>query len=145
LAILAGLVLLYRPALASSFDRGYAASIGYRPGLIDAALLALVAATVVVAILAVGNVLALALLIAPAATARLLVGRLLPMMLLAAALGALSGVVALELSYWVGLAASSTVVLCAAGAFLLAFAFTQVRAAWQRSFASDAGILSGSS
>ena len=38
--ILAGLVLLYRPALASSFDRGYAASIGYRPGLIDAALLA---------------------------------------------------------------------------------------------------------
>jgi manganese/iron transport system permease protein len=128
--ILAGLAALQRAALACSFDRAYAASIGFRPGLVDALLLSLVAATVVVAILAVGNVLALALLIAPAATARLLVGRIVPMMLLAGVLGACSGVVALELSYWVGLAASSTVVLCAAGEFVIAFAFTQVRAAW---------------
>jgi ABC-type Mn2+/Zn2+ transport system permease subunit len=130
LVILAGLAALQRAALACSFDRAYAASIGFRPGLVDALLLSLVAATVVVAILAVGNVLALALLIAPAATARLLVGRILPMMLLAGVLGACSGVVALELSYWVGAAASSTVVLCAAGEFVIAFAFTQVRAAW---------------
>jgi manganese/iron transport system permease protein len=128
--ILAGLVLLQRAALASSFDRTYAASLGYRPGLIDALLLSLVAATIVVAILAVGNVLALALLLAPAATARLLVGRLIPMMVLAGVLGALSGLVALELSYWAGLAAGSMVVLCAAGAFLLAFAYTQVRDVW---------------
>jgi manganese/iron transport system permease protein len=145
LLILAGLVLLYRAALASSFDRAYAASLGYRAGVIDALLLGLVAATVVVAILAVGNVLALALLIAPAATARLLVTRLWPMMLLAGALGACSGLVALELSYWVGLAAGSTVVLCSAGAFILAFAFTQLRAALHESFAARAGILSGSS
>jgi manganese/iron transport system permease protein len=130
LVILAGLAALQRAALACSFDRAYAASIGFRPGLVDALLLSLVAATVVVAILAVGNVLALALLIAPAATARLLVGRILPMMLLAGVLGACSGVVALELSYWVGVAASSTVVLCAAGEFVIAFAFTQARAAW---------------
>jgi manganese/iron transport system permease protein len=125
--IVAGLVLVQRAALACSFDRGYAASLGYRPGAIDAVLLCLVAATVVIAILAVGNVLALALLIAPAATARLLLGRLVPMMLLAGVLGAVSGVVALELSYWAGLAASSTVVLCAAGEFALAFAFVQAR------------------
>jgi manganese/iron transport system permease protein len=130
LVILAGLAALQRAALACSFDRAYAASIGFRPGLVDALLLSLVAATVVVAILAVGNVLALALLIAPAATARLLVGRIVPMMLLAGALGACSGLVALELSYWAGLAASSTVVLCAAGEFVIAFAYTQVRAAW---------------
>jgi manganese/iron transport system permease protein len=129
LVILAGLAALQRAALACSFDRAYAASIGFRPGLVDALLLSLVAATVVVAILAVGNVLALALLIAPAATARLLVGRILPMMLLAGVLGACSGVVALELSYWVGVAASSTVVLCAAAEFVVAFAFTQARAA----------------
>jgi manganese/iron transport system permease protein len=127
LVILAGLVLVHRAALACSFDRAYAASLGYRPGLIDALLLCLVAATVVVAILAVGNVLALALLIAPAATARLLLGRLVPMMLLAGVLGAVSGVVALELSYWAGLAASSTVVLCSAAEFLLAFLFVQGR------------------
>jgi ABC-type Mn2+/Zn2+ transport system permease subunit len=143
LAILAGLVLLYRPALASSFDRPYAASIGYRPARIDALLLTLVAATVVVAILAVGNVLALALLITPAATARLLVTRLLPMMLLAGALGAICGFVALELSYWVGLAAGSTVVLCSAGAFVLAFAYTQLRAVWVESLAPEPGILRG--
>ncbi len=119
--ILACLVGLHRAALASSFDRPYAASLGYRPGAVDAMLLCLVAATVVVAILAVGNVLALALLIAPAATARLLVGRLVPMMVLAGALGTLSGVVALELSYWVGAAAGSTIVLCSAAQFLVAF------------------------
>jgi len=130
IVILAGLAALHRSALACSFDRAYAASIGFRPGLVDALLLSLVAATVVVAILAVGNVLALALLIAPAATARLLVGRIVPMMLLAGALGACSGFVALELSYWGGLAASSTVVLCAASEFLIAFAYAQVRAAW---------------
>ena len=145
LAILAGLVLLYRPALASSFDRAYAASIGYRPGRVDALLLTLVAATVVVAILAVGNVLALALLITPAATARLLVTRLLPMMVVAGALGATCGLVALELSYWVGLAAGSTVVLCSAGAFVLAFAYTQLRAVWVESVAPEAGILRGAS
>jgi manganese/iron transport system permease protein len=128
--ILVGLVLVQRAALAVSFDRAYAASLGYRPGAIDALLLVLVATTVVVAILAVGNVLALALLIGPAATARLLLGRLVPMMLLAGVLGALSGFVALELSYWVGLAASSTVVLCSAAEFLLAFALTQARLAW---------------
>jgi manganese/iron transport system permease protein len=128
LAIVAGLVLVHRAALACSFDRAYAASLGYRPGLVDAVLLCLVAATVVVAILAVGNVLALALLVAPAATARLLLGRLVPMMLLAAALGALAGVVALELSYWAGLAASATVVLVAAGQFALALAAVGVRA-----------------
>lgn len=139
--ILAGLVVLHRPALASSFDRAYASSIGYRPGLIDAVLLSLVAATVVVAILAVGNVLALALLIAPAATARLLVGRLVPMMLLAGVLGASSGFVALELSYWWGLAAGSTVVLCAAGVFVLAFAYTQVHAAWP---VGDVAVRAGS-
>jgi manganese/iron transport system permease protein len=142
LLILAGLVLLYRPALASSFDRAYAASLGYRPGAIDALLLGLVAATVVVAILAVGNVLALALLIAPAATARLLVTRLWPMMALAGALGACSGLVALELSYWVGLAAGSTIVLCSAGAFILAFACTQLRSALHETLAPSPGMLS---
>ena len=67
------------------------------------------------------------------------------MMLLAGALGALSGLVALELSYWVGLAAGSTVVLCSAGAFLLAFAYTQARAALHETLAARAGMLQGSS
>jgi manganese/iron transport system permease protein len=127
--ILLGLVAGYRTLLACSFDRPFAIALGYRLSRADALLLTLVAATVVVAMLAVGNVLALALLIAPAATARLLLGRLVPMMVAAAALGALSGVVALELSYWAGLAAGATVVLCAAGQFALALGFSEGRAA----------------
>ena len=67
------------------------------------------------------------------------------MMLLAGALGAVCGFLALELSYWVGLAAGSTVVLCSAGAFGLAFAYTQLRAIWVESLAPEAGILSGTS
>jgi ABC-type Mn2+/Zn2+ transport system permease subunit len=144
LVILAGLVLLYRPALASSFDRAYAVSLGYRAGLVDAALLSLVAATVVVAILAVGNVLALALLIAPAATARLVANRLARMMVIAGFLGALCGSGALELSYWFGLAAGSTIVLCSAGTFVLVLGYTELRnAVCARSPAEPAGFLTG--
>jgi ABC-type Mn2+/Zn2+ transport system permease subunit len=122
-----GLWLGYRAALATSFDRAYAATLGYRPQAVDALLLSLVAATVVVSMMTVGNVLALALLVTPAAAARLLVGRMLPMLGLAALLGALAGVAALELSYWAGLAASATVVLCAAAEFVLCLAVAGTR------------------
>ncbi|HYZ82135.1 MAG TPA: metal ABC transporter permease [Solirubrobacteraceae bacterium] len=129
LLILLALAAGYRALLACSFDRPYAAALGYRLGMADALLLGLVAATVVIAMLAVGNVLALALLVAPAATARLVLGRLVPMMVLAGALGALSGVVALELSYWAGLAAGAAVVLCAAAQFTLALVASEIRGA----------------
>src|SRR3954447_1389265 len=125
--ILAVLVLGFRAALASSFDRAYAATLGYRPAAVDALLLSLVAATVVVAMMTVGNVLALALLVTPAAGARLLVGRVVPMMALAAALGAAAGFAALELSYWASLAASATVVLCATAEFVLCLLLAEAR------------------
>ncbi len=137
-------MLLYRPALASSFDRAYAASLGYRAGLVDAALLALVAATVVVAILAVGNVLALALLIAPAATARLVANRLAPMMVIAGCLGALCGVGGARALVLVRARRRLDVVLCSAGAFLLVFAFTELRNALQANASEEpAGLLTG--
>ena len=124
----------HRALLACSFDRPFAVSLGYRVARVDAVLLGLVAATVVVAMLAVGNVLALALLVTPAATARLLVKRFVPMMVVAGILGGVSGIVALELSYWAGLAASSTVVLCSSGEFILALGIASVRS---RSRAGD--------
>jgi manganese/iron transport system permease protein len=127
--ILAVLVLGFRAALATSFDRAYAATLGYRPQAVDALLLSLVAATVVVAMMTVGNVLALALLVTPAAGARLLVGRVVQMMGLAAVLGAAAGFAALELSYWAGLAASATVVLCAAAEFVLCLLLAEARGA----------------
>jgi ABC-type Mn2+/Zn2+ transport system permease subunit len=125
----AGLVAGLRAALATSFDRDYAATLGYRPQAVDALLLSLVAATVVVAMMTVGNVLALALLVTPAAAARLVTGRLVPMMILAAGLGAAAGAAALELSYWAGLAASATVVLCAAAEFAGCLALAGARSA----------------
>jgi manganese/iron transport system permease protein len=125
--ILLVLVGSYRALLACSFDGPFAFTLGYGLTRIDAVLLGLVAATVVVAMLAVGNVLALALLITPAATARLLLTRLVPMMVTAAGLGASSGIVALELSYWEGLAAGATVVLCSAALFALALCIVWIR------------------
>ncbi|HYZ82134.1 MAG TPA: metal ABC transporter permease, partial [Solirubrobacteraceae bacterium] len=120
LLILLGLAILagtYRPLVATSYGRAFTSSLGYRPLVVDAVLLALVALCMVVAMQAIGNVLASALLIVPAATSRLLSRRLLPMMLLAAALGGGACLGGIELSYWCGLAGGSAVVLCAAAAF----------------------------
>ena len=67
LLIGAGLWLGYRAALATSFDRGYAAPWATGRRRSTRSLLSLVAATVVVSMMTVGNVLALALLVTPAA------------------------------------------------------------------------------
>lgn len=118
--LLALVVAGYRPLLAASYDRPFAQALGYRVGLVDAVLLAAVAAAVVVAMLAIGNVLSLALVVTPAAAARLMTRRLVPLLVLGALLGALAGVVALELSYWLDLAAGACVVLCATAELVLA-------------------------
>jgi ABC-type Mn2+/Zn2+ transport system permease subunit len=66
-------VLALGPRLAAgTFDRSWAAPAGARPGLVDAGLLALTAASVVVALPIAGSLLVSGLLVVPAATARLL-------------------------------------------------------------------------
>jgi ABC-type Zn uptake system ZnuABC Zn-binding protein ZnuA/ABC-type Mn2+/Zn2+ transport system permease subunit len=75
-AVLVAGAVLGRRWLAAGFDPAGARALGARSPLPDAVLLALVAATAVAALDAIGALLATALLVVPAATTRLLVDRL---------------------------------------------------------------------
>jgi manganese/iron transport system permease protein len=75
------------------------------------------AATVVVALRSIGNILVVALLITPAATARLLTDRVIPMMLLSAAIGAATGVVGMIVAFQLNLATGALIVCIATATF----------------------------
>ena len=92
-----------------------------RPPCADAALLVLVAATLLVGVQALGNLLVLAVVIGPAATARLLERRMAPMMALAAGIAVAGTVAGLYLSYFANTAAGASVAASLVACFLLAF------------------------
>jgi len=94
-------------------------------------MLVLLALTVVVSLQTVGVGLAAAMLVTPAATAYLLTRRLAAMMFVSAALGALSSVIGLYLSYYLNIVSGSAIVLTATAFFLLAFIWKRARrGAW---------------
>jgi manganese/iron transport system permease protein len=122
--IVVGLVaVFYRELLIASFDRVGARAMGLPVFWIDLLLLILVSLTIVVSLSAVGNILVLAMLVTPAAAARFLTDRLPVMMGLSAAIGVVSGVVGLFVSYHAGLAAGGTIVLVATALFGLTWLF----------------------
>jgi manganese/iron transport system permease protein len=121
--ILLTVFVLYKPFLVISFDPVLAATLRLPAPLLRNLMLVLLALTVVVSLQTVGVGLAAAMLVTPAATAYLLTRRLLSMMLIAAALGALSSVVGLYLSYYINIVSGSAIVLTATVFFLLAFLF----------------------
>jgi manganese/iron transport system permease protein len=121
----AGLVVLALAAFhkeleLTSFDPGYAESIGLRPDLVRYVLLGLLTLTVVTAIQVVGVLLTSALLITPAAAASLLSSSLPRMMLLAAVVAIGSSVVGLLASYHLNVASGAAIVLACAGCFGIA-------------------------
>jgi ABC-type Mn2+/Zn2+ transport system permease subunit len=117
LATVAGLAVLHPRLLAVGFDAHGAQAIGVRAGAVEAMLLVLLAAAVLVAVQGLGNLLAVASLVGPAAVARLLARRMAPMMALATGLAIASGLAGLYASYHLELAAGAsiagaTVVVC---------------------------------
>jgi ABC-type Mn2+/Zn2+ transport system permease subunit len=114
--------------LASGFDRGSASALGLSPGLIEAALLVLLAATTVVAVQGLGNLLVVAVLVGPAAAARQLTRRIVPMLFLAAAIAVLAGVAGLYVSYYAGTAGGASIALAIVAAYLLALALGRLLA-----------------
>ena len=102
-----------RPLSLVAFDPQSAPSLGgaeARAGLI---LLALLAATTLIAVQALGNLLVVALLIGPAVAALRICSRLGPALGVAAVLAVLAGVAGLYLSYYAELAAGASIALCA--------------------------------
>ncbi len=122
-AVLLVLFALMKEFTLLAFDSTMARAVGYPVFLLDLVLLMLIAATIVVSLQAVGNILILALIVTPPAAARLLTDRLGKMMLLSAAIAVVSGVVGLFASYHADTAAGGTIVLAATAFFVLALLF----------------------
>jgi ABC-type Zn uptake system ZnuABC Zn-binding protein ZnuA/ABC-type Mn2+/Zn2+ transport system permease subunit len=117
--VLVGAVL-GRRWLAAGFDRDSARALGARSPLPDLLLLALVAASAVAALDAIGALLATALLVVPAATTRLLVNRLRPWQVATVALAALEGVAGLWLSVRTDAPPGATIAVLSGTGFALA-------------------------
>ncbi len=111
--IVALLLFFYKELLLASFDRVGAQAMGLPVFWLDLLLLVLISLTIVVSLRAVGNILVVAMLVTPAATARLLTDRLPVMIALSSAIGAMSGVLGLFISYHRDVAAGGTIVLVA--------------------------------
>jgi ABC-type Mn2+/Zn2+ transport system permease subunit len=122
--VAAALTLLHGRLLATGFDRGAARSFGLRPAAVDAALLLLLSAAIVVAVQGLGNLLVAAAFVGPAAAARRLTNRILPMFALATAIGLLAGLAGIYLSYYAGTAGGASIALAIVAAYLLALALS---------------------
>jgi manganese/iron transport system permease protein len=118
-AVLLLILLFYRELLISSFDRLAAQAMGIKVFWIDMLLLFMISLTIIVSLRAVGNILVVAMLVTPAAAARQLTDRLPVMMALSAAIGVISGIVGLFISYHRDVAAGGTIVLVATGIFMV--------------------------
>ncbi len=99
------IALFFKELKIATFDPGLAAVLGFSPGLLHYATMALVSLTAVGSFDAVGSILVVALMIAPPATAYLLVDRLSLMLLLSALLGAAAAVS----GYWVAHALDASI------------------------------------
>ncbi|MCY2967614.1 MAG: metal ABC transporter permease [Planctomycetota bacterium] len=96
--IVAGVVVTFKELAVSSFDEGFAASLGLPTRRIHYFLMALTGMAIVISIQAVGVVLLSALLITPAATALLLTDKLPRMVMLSVLFAAFAGIVGLNVS-----------------------------------------------
>jgi ABC-type Mn2+/Zn2+ transport system permease subunit len=144
LLILLAVFLFYKPFMIISFDPVLAATLRLRAELLRYVMLVLLALTVVVSLQTVGVGLAAAMLVTPAATAYLLTRRLGSMMLISAALGALSSIIGLYLSYYINIVSGSAMVLTATGFFLLAFLFNPRQGILRRKNVSHSDLDEGS-
>jgi ABC-type Mn2+/Zn2+ transport system permease subunit len=151
LAAAAGLVVLVAVAmwilhgrlLATGFDRGSARDLGLSPAFVDAALLVLVAAAIVIAVQGLGNLLVVAVFVGPAAAARNLTTRIGPMIAAAAAIAVLAGLAGLYLSYYAGTAGGASVALAIVAAYLLSLPAAHLRALLVRAKVVREGLRAG--
>ncbi|MCB0916057.1 MAG: metal ABC transporter permease [Actinobacteria bacterium] len=119
-------VVLYRPFLALAFNQHKAQVLGLHPKRAHAALLVLIAASVIGSYQSVGTLLVFGLLVGPPATAALVARTVPRMMLGAAAISVVSVWVGLMLSYHLGTAGSATMAMVPIVVFFVVLAFRQI-------------------
>jgi ABC-type Mn2+/Zn2+ transport system permease subunit len=126
---LVGVIVLYRAFLVMTFDVSLASMLGLRPGLAQAALLALLAISIVSSFQSVGNLLVFAFLIAPPAAASLVVRRVPTIMVTSIALGGLATLIGILVSYHHDTAAGATMALASVIIFFVVLAGSVVERA----------------
>jgi len=117
----------YRAFLALSFNEQKAKLLGLRPGLANAVLLALITVAIIGSFETIGTLLVFGLLVGPPATAALLVRRVPLMMLTSAAIGALSVVVGLVISFHADTSGSATMSVVPIVLFFIVLGVTSLR------------------
>ena len=120
-------VLLYKELFFVAFDPVMAEASGLPVAALQYLLLAMLGATVVVAMNAIGIVLVVAMLVTPAATASLLTRRFHRIMLLGSSLSILASVLGLYLSYYGNVPSGAAIVLVSTAMFLLALVAAGLR------------------
>lgn len=136
LGVVLGMVLLlsgvfYRVLAVSSFDAGYAVSLGWWVGLVQHGLMGVMSLAAVASFEAVGSVLVVAMLVAPAATAHVLCRRLGAMFGVSVVHGLLCAVFGIYLSIWLNINPAGAMVLVGVGLYVLAVGWVRVREARQ--------------
>jgi manganese/iron transport system permease protein len=129
---LGGLVVLvvlafYKELLVLAFDPILAVTLRLPSRFLEYLLLILIAMTIVVSLQTVGIALMVAMLVTPAATALLLTRRVHLMMILGASIAAVSGVIGLYLSYYIGIASGAAIVLVCTAVFMLVWGIQAIR------------------
>jgi manganese/iron transport system permease protein len=123
--IVLGLIkLFYQVLLYYTFDPLGAQAIGLPTGLIYLGLMSAVTLTIIASMQTVGVILVVAMLIGPGITAYLLVKQLHHMMLLGAAIGAISSVIGLYISYYANTPSGPAIVLVSFTFFVVALMFS---------------------
>jgi manganese/iron transport system permease protein/iron/zinc/copper transport system permease protein len=118
------IVVAYRQLLFMTFDPEVAPLYGVPNRAVDVLLSLILAATVIASMQILGVTMIAAIIVVPAVTARLLTDSFANLLVLATALGTASGVVGMLLSYYLDVASGATVVLTAAGLFLVTLTAT---------------------
>ena len=137
IGVFGGLVVLtilafYKEFLVLSFDPVLSKTLRLPADFLNYLMLLLIAVTIVLSLQTVGVALMSAMLVTPAASASLLTRRLPIMMALAAAIGALSAISGLYLSFYINIASGPAIVLVTSFFFLLAFVFSPSQGAIKR-------------
>ena len=124
--VIVAAVALYRPFLSLAFNQQKAQVLGMRPKRAHAALLVLIAASVIGSYQSVGTLLVFGLLVGPPATAALIARTVPRMMAGAAVLSIVSVWFGLMLSYHLGTAGSATMAMVPIVVFFLVLGFRQI-------------------
>ncbi len=119
--------VLHRPLMALAFNRSKATTLRMHPALTHAALLGLLALSIVASFQAIGTMLVFGLIVAPPATASLLVRRVPPIMALSMLLGGLCVVAGLAISFHHGTAGGATITGLSVALFFVIFIGSEAR------------------